>query len=93
MSLGRLCIGVAGAGNIARIAQLLTLVARDDRRVAGAGHPAGRPQPVMRRWGFSRAYPMVEARLDEEELDALFVLTPRSEHVHRDGFLTSNISS
>jgi len=47
----------------------------------------------MRRWGFRRAYPTVEAMLDAEELDALFVLTPRSEHVHRDGFLTSNISS
>src|SRR5215212_5204929 len=40
------------------------------------------PQPLMQRWGFRRAYPAVEALLETEELDALFVLTPRSEHVH-----------
>ena len=39
------------------------------------------PQPLMRRWGFRQAYPTVEALLETEELDALFVLTPRSEHV------------
>src|SRR3954465_10444408 len=36
----------------------------------------------MRRWGFRHAFPTVEALLEAEELDALFVLTPRSEHVH-----------
>ena len=40
------------------------------------------PQPLMRRWGFRSAYPTVEAMLSAEELDALFVLTPRSEHAH-----------
>ena len=37
---------------------------------------------LMRRWGFRHAYPTVEALLETEQLDALFVLTPRSEHVH-----------
>jgi hypothetical protein len=36
----------------------------------------------LQRWGFRRAYPPVEALIETEELDALFVLTPRSEHVH-----------
>ena len=36
----------------------------------------------MRRWGFGAAYQTVEDMLDAEELDAVFVLTPRSEHAH-----------
>ena len=75
-------IGVAGAGNIASIAQLPTLVARDDVELRGLVTRKDDPQPLMRRWGFLRAYPTVEALLETEELDALFVLTPRSEHVH-----------
>ena len=75
-------IGVAGAGNIASIAQLPTLVARDDVELRGLVTRKDDPQPLMQRWGFRRAYPTVEALLEAEELDALFVLTPRSEHVH-----------
>ena len=73
-------IGVAGAGNIASIAQLPTLVARDDVELRGLVTRKDDPQPLMQRWGFRRAYPTVEALLETEELDALFVLTPRSEH-------------
>ena len=36
----------------------------------------------MRRWGFSAAYGTVEEMLDAQDLDAVFVLTPRSEHAH-----------
>src|SRR4030095_1067139 len=67
---------------IASIAQLPTLVARDDVELQGLVTRKDDPQPLMRRWGFRRAYPTVEALLETEELDALFVLTPRSEHVH-----------
>lgn len=74
-------IGVAGAGNIASIAQLPTLVARDDIELCALVTRRDDPQPLMRRWGFRSAYPTVEAMLNAEELDALFVLTPRSEHV------------
>jgi virulence factor len=75
-------IGVAGAGNIATIAQLPTLVGRDDVELRGLVTRRDDPLPLMRRWGFHRAFPTVEALLASEELDALFVLTPRSEHVH-----------
>jgi virulence factor len=75
-------IGVVGAGNIASIAQLPTLVARDDVELRGLVTRKDDPQPLLRRWGFHHAYPTVEALLDGEELDAVFVLTPRSEHVH-----------
>ena len=74
-------IGVAGAGNIASIAQLPTLVARDDVELRGLVTRRDDPQPLMQRWGFRRAFPTVQALLENEELDALFVLTPRSEHV------------
>lgn len=52
-------IGVAGAGNIASIAQLPTLVARDDVELQGLVTRKDDPQPLMRRWGFRRAYPTV----------------------------------
>ena len=75
-------IGVAGAGNIASIAQLPTLVARDDVELRALVTRRDDPQPLLRRWGFRSAYPTVEAMLGAEELDAVFVLTPRAEHVH-----------
>ena len=74
-------IGVAGAGNIASIAQLPTLVARDDVELRALVTRRDDPQPLLRRWGFRRAYPTVEAMLGDDKLDAVFVLTPRSEHV------------
>jgi virulence factor len=82
MSSSALRIGVAGAGNIANIAQLPTLVSRDDVELRALVTRQDNPQPLMRRWGFRSAYPTVEAMLSAEELDGLFVLTPRSEHVH-----------
>ena len=82
MSVSALRIGVAGAGNIASIAQLPTLVARDDIELSALVTRKDDPQPLMRRWGFRSAYPTIEAMLSAEGLDALFVLTPRSEHVH-----------
>ncbi|GLK16632.1 Gfo/Idh/MocA family protein [Herbiconiux flava] len=81
MSTERLRVGVAGAGNIATIAQLPTLVARDDIELTALVTRRDDPQPLMRRWGFRSAYPAVEAMLEAENLDALFVLTPRSEHL------------
>ncbi|MGN7862825.1 Gfo/Idh/MocA family protein [Microbacterium sp. 22303] len=81
MSGQRLRIGLVGAGNIASIAQLPSLVARDDVALSALVTRRDDPEPLMRRWGFSRAYSTVDAMLGAEELDAIFVLTPRSEHV------------
>jgi virulence factor len=81
MTGSALRIGVVGAGNIASIAQLPTLVARDDVELRALVTRRDDPQPLMRRWGFRSAFPTVEAMLDTEELDGVFVLTPRSEHV------------
>jgi virulence factor len=75
-------VGVIGAGNIASIAQLPTLVKRDDIDLVALVSRRPDPVPLMRRWGFGAAYQTVEDMLDSEELDAVFVLTPRSEHAH-----------
>lgn len=75
-------VGVIGAGNIAAIAQLPTLVKRDDVELAGLVSRRPDPGPLMRRWGFGAVYPTVEDMLAAQELDAVFVLTPRSEHAH-----------
>ena len=74
-------VGVVGHGNIATIAQLPTLVTRDDVEMAALVSILPDPEPVKRRWGFQNAYPTLEAALDAQELDAVFILTPRSEHL------------
>ncbi|MGN6760466.1 MAG: Gfo/Idh/MocA family protein [Leifsonia sp.] len=81
MTTRTLRVGVAGVGNIATIAQLPTLVARDDVELTAVVTRKADPQPLMRRWGFGRAYSTVDAMLEAETLDAVFILTPRSEHV------------
>lgn len=81
MSDSRLRVGVVGAGNIATIAQLPTLVQRDDVQLAALVSRREDPSATVRRWGFDAAYRTVEEALAEADLDALFVLTPRSEHV------------
>jgi virulence factor len=80
MSTDRLRVGVVGAGNIAHIAQLPTLASRDDVELTGVVTRKADPDPLVRRWGFRNAYPTVEALLEAETLDAVFILTPRSEH-------------
>ncbi|MET0886900.1 MAG: Gfo/Idh/MocA family oxidoreductase, partial [Mycetocola sp.] len=74
-------VGVVGAGNIASIAQLPTLVQRDDVELRALVSRREDPGALQRRWGFGNVYRSVDAMLDAEELDAVFVLTPRSEHV------------
>ena len=75
-------VGIIGAGNIATIAQLPTLIQRDDVELGALVSRRPDPGPLMRRWGFGSAYPTVEEMLDAQDLDAVFVLTPRSEHAH-----------
>lgn len=77
----KLRIGVVGAGNIASIAQLPTLVQRDDVELRALVSRREDPSSLQRRWGFTNVYSTVEEMLKAEDLDAVFVLTPRSEHV------------
>lgn len=82
MNTNRLRVGVIGAGNIATIAQLPTLVQRDDVELAALVSRREDPSSLVRRWGFNAAYKTAEEMLAAQELDAVFVLTPRSEHAH-----------
>lgn len=82
MNTNRLRVGVIGAGNIATIAQLPTLVQRADVELAALVSRRDDPSSLVRRWGFNAAYKTVEDMVDSQELDAVFVLTPRSEHAH-----------
>lgn len=79
--MSRLRVGVVGAGNIASIAQLPTLVQRDDVELRALVSRRDDPSAVQRRWGFTNVYRTVDEMLAAEDLDAVFVLTPRSEHV------------
>ncbi|MFC9556252.1 Gfo/Idh/MocA family protein [Rhodococcus sp. NPDC056960] len=74
-------VGVVGAGNIASIAQLPTLVQRDDVELRALVSRREDPSALQRRWGFTRVHRTVEDMVSREDLDAIFVLTPRSEHV------------
>ena len=58
------------------------LIQRDDVDLAALVSRRPDPGPLMRRWGFGSAYGTVEEMLDAQDLDAVFVLTPRSEHAH-----------
>ena len=78
--MSRTRIGVVGAGNIASIAQLPTLVKLGDVELAALVSRRADPGPLVRRWGFGAAYTSVEDMLSAQELDAVFVLTPRAEH-------------
>ncbi|MDP9905486.1 Gfo/Idh/MocA family protein [Arthrobacter bambusae] len=82
MNTNRLRVGVVGAGNIATIAQLPTLVQRADVELAALVSRRDDPSSLVRRWGFGAAYKTVEDMVDSQDLDAVFVLTPRSEHAH-----------
>lgn len=79
--MSALKVGVVGAGNIASIAQLPTLVQREDVILQALVSRREDPSSLQRRWGFAHVYRTVEDMLASEQLDAVFVLTPRSEHV------------
>ena len=82
MSGRRTRVGVVGAGNIASIAQLPTLVKREDVELVSLVSRRDDPTPIVRRWGFANVHRTVDDMLATQDLDAVFVLTPRSEHAH-----------
>jgi len=77
----RLRVGIVGVGNIAAIAQLPTLADRDDIELAAVVTRKPDPSPLLKRWPFEAAYGTVEQMVESTPLDAVFVLTPRHQHV------------
>jgi hypothetical protein len=93
MSGPRLRVGVIGAGNIATIAQLPTLVQRDDVDLAALVSRREDPGNLVRRWGFGAAYRSVGDMVASQDLDAVFVLTPRAEPSSYAWTMTSTCSA
>lgn len=77
----KLKVGVIGVGNIATIAQLPTLANRDDVELSAVVTRRADPSILLRRWPFQAAYSTVEQMVESTALDAVFVLTPRQQHV------------
>jgi virulence factor len=77
----KLRVGLVGGGNIAQVAQLPALAARDDTAVVGI---VTRTEASATRntaaWPIERSYPTVHAMIESAHPDALFVLTPRHAH-------------
>lgn len=76
----RLRVGVVGSGNIATIAQLPTLSARDDVDLTALATHQENPELVQRRWGFRSVHRDLRPLLETAEVDVVFVLTPRMVH-------------
>jgi virulence factor len=77
----RLRVGVVGAGNIATIAQLPALVARADVSLEAVVTRTSDLQALERRWGFRRSHRSTTEMIEAGPLDAVFVLSPRTDHV------------
>lgn len=75
-------VGLVGAGSIAQIAQLPALSTHPDVEIAGVvTRTADSSVRNLRRWPIERSYESLEAMIDGAKLDALFVLTPKHDHV------------
>lgn len=77
----QLRVGLIGAGAIAQIAELPALAALPSVSIAGI--VTATEQSAVRtlaQWPVERAYPSLEAMIDDACLDALFVLTRKADH-------------
>lgn len=75
-------VGLIGAGSIAQIAQLPALAAAPGVRIVGVVTATEESSAAnVARWPIDRAYPTAEAMIAEAELDAVFVLTRKHDHL------------
>ena len=75
-------VGLIGAGSVAQIAQLPALAALPDVVIAGVVTKT--PESAARnlaRWPIEASYASADEMMSDARLDAVFVLTPRLEHV------------
>lgn len=74
-------VGLVGAGSIAQIAELPALAAEPGVKIAGVvTRTLESAQRKAERWPIEKAYASVEQMIDQANLDALFVLTPKQIH-------------
>lgn len=74
-------VGLIGAGSIAQIAELPGLVAIPGVEIAGVVTKTEESaERNLERWPITRAYGSAEEMVNEADLDALFVLTPKGLH-------------
>lgn len=78
---GPLRVGLVGAGAIAQVAELPSLAAHPEVKIAGlATSTPERARRNLERWPIERAYADLDEMLSAARLDALFVLTPKHDH-------------
>lgn len=74
-------VGLIGAGTIAQLAELPSLVAADGVTIAGlVTGDAEETATNLARWPIEQSYDTVEAMIEQGGLDALLVLTPKQLH-------------
>lgn len=74
-------VGLVGAGSIAQIAELPGLVALPGVEIAGVVTSSReQSEDNCKRWPIEHAYDSAEEMIEEANLDALFVLTPKQIH-------------
>ena len=82
MSTNPIRVGLVGAGAIAQVAQLPALATHPDVEIAGVvTRSEDSARRNLRRWPIDASYGSVEAMIEAAHLDALFVLTPKHDHV------------
>lgn len=82
MSSGPVRVGLVGAGAIAQVAQLPALSTHPDVEIAGVvTRTPESAERNLRRWPIEGSYASTEEMIVEGGLDALFVLTPKHDHV------------
>lgn len=75
-------VGLVGAGSIAQVAELPALAANPQAVVAGVVTTSREStQRNLDRWPIAAGYETVEEMIDQASLNALFVLTPKTDHV------------
>lgn len=76
-------VGLVGAGSIAQVAELPALAANPDAVIAGlVTNTSTSRDRNMDRWPIERGYETVDHMIEDARLDAIFVLTPKTDHVN-----------
>ena len=79
--MGKLKVGILGAGNIANsMAKAVTGLKEDAIAYAVAARDLDRAKEFAEKWGFLKAYGSYEELVSDPEIDLIYVATPHSFH-------------